>query len=215
MNLASLAARNAARHPTRTLLTALEVALAVLAFLLLRTAVDAWHAGADLAAGDRLGVRNKVSFTLTLPRHHADLVRDVPGVRAATFASWFNGRDPRDRRRAFTSLAVDPASYLEVYDEIELDADARARWLGDRQGAIVGEPLARALGVRVGDALVLAGTVYPGEWRFTVDGVYRTRRESTIGQQLLFPWQRLDATVPEWRRGRIGYVSSPAPSAAA
>ena len=206
MSLAGLAARNAARHPGRALSTAVEVAIAVLAFLLVRTAVSAWNANADLAAGDRLGVRNRVSFTLTLPRNYADRVREVPGVRAATFASWFNGRDPRERKRAFTSLAVDSASYLDVFDEIVLDDEARARWLGDRRGALVGEELARTLGVRPGDALTLAGTVYPGDWRFTVDGVYRTSRASAIGNQLLFHWDYLDATVPEWRRGRIGYV---------
>src|SRR5262249_11528795 len=113
MTLAGLAARNAARHPGRALSTAVEVAVAVMAFLLLRTAVSAWNANADLAAGDRLGVRNRISFTLTLPRRYADRVRQVPGVRAATFASWFNGRDPRERRRAFTSLAVDAPTYLD------------------------------------------------------------------------------------------------------
>jgi putative ABC transport system permease protein len=212
-----LAARNAWRHPLRTALTAAEVAVAVLAFVLLRSAVDAWHAGADLASGDRIVTRNRVSFTLVLPRRYADRIREVDGVRAATFASWFNGRDPRDRRNYFTSLAVDPASYLDVFDEIDLDAEARARWVADRQGAIVGDVLARKLHVRVGDSIVLQGTVYPGDWHFRVDGIYRTQRETAIRNQFLFHWAYLDATVPEWRRGRIGYLvaSAQAPARAA
>ncbi len=204
--LAALAARNMGRHPLRTALTVAEVAVAVLAFLLLRTAVDAWHAGSDLAAHDRLGIRNRVSFTLVLPRSYADRLRQVDGVKAATFASWFNGRDPRQRRTVFTTLAVDPPSYLEVFDEIELNDAERQAWLADRQGAVLGDVLARQLGVQAGDTLTLAGTVYPGDWRFRIDGIYHTKRDSSIRSQLLFHWDYLNQTVPEWRRERIGYL---------
>lgn len=208
MRLLPLAARNAGRHPLRTTLTCVEVAVAVVAFVALRTTVASWEAGAQLASAERLGTRNQVSFTLPLPRRYVERVRATPGVRAATFANWFNGRDPRDVRHYFTSLAVDGESYLAVYDEIDLDDAARARWLGDRQGAILGAPLAARLGVREGDTITLRGTVYPGDWRFTVSGVYRTRRESVVGSQLLFHWARLDEAVPEWRRGRIGWIAS-------
>ena len=46
MFLLKLVFRNAFRHRLRTLLTITGLAIAVLAFGLLRTVVDAWYAGA-------------------------------------------------------------------------------------------------------------------------------------------------------------------------
>ena len=62
-----LIVRNALRHPLRTLLTLIGVVVAIVAFGLLRTTVDAWYAGADAASASRLVVRNKNSLNFYLP----------------------------------------------------------------------------------------------------------------------------------------------------
>jgi putative ABC transport system permease protein len=217
VTLASLALRNLARHKVRSGLTVLAFAIAVLAFVLARTVVAAWSAAEDSAAADRLATRNRVSFTLVLPRSYIDVVRAVPGVQAATFANWFQGRDPHDPRHVFTSLAVDAASYLDVFPEIHLAADARARWLADKQGVVLGAELAARLGVTDGDTLVLSGTIYPGEWRFHVAGRFTTDARAPSRRHLLLRWDYLDDSVPAWRRGRLGWIVSrlaPAASAA-
>ncbi len=208
MTLASLAVRNLARHKVRSGLTVLAFAVAVLAFVLARTVVAAWHAGEDGAAVDHLATRNRVSFTLVLPRGYIDTVRAVPGVRAATFANWFQGRDPRDPRHVFTSLAVDAATYLDVFTEIQLPAAARARWLADKQGVILGAELATRLGVTDGDTLVLNGTIYPGEWRFRVAGRFTTDERAPSRRHLLLRWDYLNDSLPAWRRERLGWIVS-------
>ena len=48
--LLKLIARNSLRHKLRTALTTLGIVIAVLAFGLLQTVVDAWYAGADSAS---------------------------------------------------------------------------------------------------------------------------------------------------------------------
>ena len=206
MSLLRLALRNVLRKPGRATVTVVALAVALTAFILLRTTVAAWHGTYERAAEDRLGTRNRVSFTLVLPRAYADEVRALPGVREASFANWFAGRDPRRPKTVFTSLAVDAPSYLAVYDEIALEPAARARWLGSREGAIIGDTLARTLGVRVGDTLVLDGTVYPGRWSVRIEGVFSTTRESPVRSQLLLHWSRLDEAIPAWRRGRLGWI---------
>ena len=46
MNLVTVAARNALRNKFRTALTVLGAAVAVLAFIMLRTVLSAWNVGA-------------------------------------------------------------------------------------------------------------------------------------------------------------------------
>jgi putative ABC transport system permease protein len=58
MKVLKLITRNAGRHKLRTYLTILGLALAVMAFGLIRTFIDAWYAGARAAAPDRLVTRH-------------------------------------------------------------------------------------------------------------------------------------------------------------
>jgi putative ABC transport system permease protein len=186
----------------------LAFAVAVVAFVLARTVVAAWHAAEEGAAPDRLGTRHRVSFTLVLPHAYIDDLRRVPGVRAATFANWFQGRDPRDPHHIFTSLAVDAASYLDVFPEIHLPAAARARWLADKEGVILGAELAARLGVKEGDALELVGTTYPGAWHLRVSGVFTTDERAASRRHLLLRWDHLNDSLPTWRRERLGWIVS-------
>ena len=59
--------RSTFRHPLRTGLTILGMAVAVLAFCMLRTVVAAWYAGVDLSSPLRLVTRNSVSLLFPLP----------------------------------------------------------------------------------------------------------------------------------------------------
>ena len=66
MKIARLILRNVFRHKLRAALTILGVAIAVMAFGLLRTLVTSWYSGAN-AAAPRIGLltRNSVSFYLS------------------------------------------------------------------------------------------------------------------------------------------------------
>jgi putative ABC transport system permease protein len=206
VRLAGLPLRNCLRHPGRTLLTAIAVAAAVIAFLVIRAAVRSFELGGKQAQADRLGVRHRLSFTLSLPQRYIDEIRRVPGVSAASFAIWFNGKDPREPAHVFTSFAVDAASWLEVRDELRIDREAAARWLADRGSVILGAPLAERLGVGPGSILTLRGTVFPGEWRFTVAGVFTETRATPSARHVYLHWHRVEETLPEWRQGRMGWA---------
>ena len=136
------------------------------------------------------------------------MVRAVPHVDAVTWASWFGGKDPRNPDRFFGSFAVDPASYLAVYDEIALTPPERQAWLEDRQGVIVGDVLARTMGLHVGDRVSLQSPIYPGVWDFHVSGIYRALRRSMDRSSFILRWDYLNDRVPENRRNRIGWMVS-------
>jgi putative ABC transport system permease protein len=210
VTLAPLAARNLLRNKFRTLFTMIGVAVAVVIFLLLRTALDAWTAGVDYAAKDRVVTRHKLSLILPLPVHYAEDVQRVPGVRHAAFASWFGGRDPTHDHDEdfFATIAVDGAHYFQVYDDIVVPPAALERWLGDRRGALVGDVLAKKFGWQVGQTVTLNGTIYPGQWQFTIDGIYTVRSKALDRRTFFFHWKYLDESIPMRRRDHIGWVVS-------
>ena len=208
MTLAGLAVRNLARNRFRLLLTVVGVAVAIVAFLLLRTVIWAWASGAEWAAKDRLVTRHKVTFVMTLPRRYVEDVRGAPHVTAVTWANWFGGKDPRHDRDFFQAIAVDAASYLAVYDEMKVSEGAADTWAHDRQGAIVGDVLARKLGWKVGDKVALQSGIYPGDWQFNVDAIYTATSKSIDRSTFVFHWDYLNDSLPPERRDKVGWIVS-------
>lgn len=208
MTFLGLAARNLRRNPVRTGLTIFGVATAVIAFVLLRTVISAWNAGVDNAAQDRIGTRHKVSFIIPLPRRYVDVVRQTPGVTASTWMNWFGGKNPRNENDFFGTLAIDPESFFDVYDEVRLPADQRRAFAENRRGAIVGQSLARRLDLSVGDRFTLAGTIYPGNFVFEIVGIYTATRRSFDESQFLFHWAYLNEIAPESERDKVGWIVS-------
>ncbi|XXX74509.1 FtsX-like permease family protein [Sorangium sp. So ce134] len=208
MNLVSVAARNVLRNKFRTLLTVIGAAVAVIAFVLLRTVLTAWNVAADYAAKDRIATRHKISFILPLPKRYMATLREVPGVTEGTFMNWFGGKDPRDANNFFGSMAVESATFFKVYDEMVVSPADMERWQGDRKGAIVGDVLATRLGVKVGDTVTLEGTIYPGPWQFNVSGVYTATRKSIDRSQFIFHYDYLNESIPERDRDQIGWMAA-------
>lgn len=208
MTFASLAVRNLARNRFRVLLTVAGVAVAILAFLLLRTVIWAWASGSQRAAKDRIVTRHKVTFVMDLPRRYVEDVRQAPHVREATWANWFGGKDPKHDREFFGTLAVDRATFFQVYDEMKVPPDQLDTWDHDRQGLIVGDVLARKLGWKIGDHIALESGIYPGDWQFTVDGIYVAAAKSVDRSTAVFHWDYLNDSLPPGRRDRVGWIVS-------
>jgi len=87
--LLRLILKNSLRHKLRTILTVVGIVVAITAFGLLRTIVDAWYAGANASSSARLVTRNAISLTFSLPLNHAQRIRQVPGVSAVSWVNWF------------------------------------------------------------------------------------------------------------------------------
>jgi len=203
MLLLRLLLKNALRHKLRTVLTLIGLVVAISAFGLLRTLVDAWYAGVEASASTRLVTRNAISLTFTLPLNYAERIRAVEGVSGLSWANWFGGVYITERN-FFAQFAVDPSTYLALYPEYVLSDAERQAFLRDRQGAVVGRKLADKFGWRVGDQIPLRGTIYPGIWTFTLRGIYDGAGANTDEQQLLFHWKYLTESV----RQRPGAASS-------
>ncbi len=208
MTLPGLAVRNLGRNKFRVALTIAGVAVAVVAFLLLRTVIWAWASGAEWAAKDRVVTRHKVTFVMTLPKRYVEDVRNAPHVKAVTWANWFGGKDPKHDREFFSVIGVDPLTYFTVYDEMKVQPDQLETWKHDRQGAIVGDVLAKKLGWKVGDRVALESGIYPGNWEFTIDSIYTTTAKSVDRSTMVFQWDYLNDSLPAGRKDQVGWIVS-------
>jgi putative ABC transport system permease protein len=186
--------RNAFRHRLRTALTVLGLVVAVCAYGLLRTVIDAWYAGAEASSSTRLVTRSAISLTVPMPLSYAERIRALDGVRGVSWANWFGGIYVTERN-FFAQFAVDPPTYLALYPEYRLSEAERQAFFRDQQGAVVGRKLAEKFGWKIGDQIPLRGTIYPGTWTFTLRGIYEGAEVGTDEQQMLFHWKRLSEAL--------------------
>src|SRR6476646_3984069 len=189
-----LVLRNAFRHKLRTFLTVLGIVVAIVAFGLLRTIVDAWYAGANASSSARLVTRSAVSLVFALPLTYAQRIRQVPGVTRVSWANWFGGVYITERN-FFPQFAVEADSYLDIYPEFVVAAEDKRAFLLDRQGAIAGRKLANQYGWKVGDQIPLRGTIFPGTWTFNLRAIYDGAERTTNETQLLFHWSYLNESL--------------------
>ncbi len=208
MTLTGLALRNLGRNKFRVILTALGVGIAIIAFLLLRTVIWAWASAAEWAAKDRVVTRHKVTFVMELPKRYVEDVRNAPHVKMVTWANWFGAKDPKHDREFFATLAVDPATYFDVYDEMKVPPDQMEKFQHDKQGAIVGDVLAKKMGWKVGDKIVLQSGIYPGDWQMNIDGIYEASARSVDRSTFLFHWDYVNDALPPERRDNVGWIIS-------
>jgi putative ABC transport system permease protein len=198
--------KNAFRNRFRTALTILGVAVAVLAFVFLRTVVDVWNSGLTAAGEDRLVTRHRVSITMAMPRAYSErILASTPDVTAVTYANWVGMINPKDEHSFFANFAVDSENYLPVYPEIVVPPDQLGAWKADPSGAIVGEVLAAKYGWKLGDKVTLRGTIYPGDWTFNVRALYTTTNRAIDKSSFMFHWKYLNDGLPESGRDAIGW----------
>ncbi|HZP86771.1 MAG TPA: FtsX-like permease family protein [Burkholderiales bacterium] len=186
--------RNALRHKLRTALTMLGIVIAVLAFGLLQTVVDAWYAGANAASDKRLITRNAISLVFPLPISYRDRLRQIDGIKSVSFANWFGGVYINERN-FFPQFAVDPQTYFALYPEYKIAPEQLKAFLRDRRGCVVGRKLANLYGWKLGDVIPLRGTIYTGNWEFVVRAIYDGRDTSTDTAIFFFQWDYLNEAI--------------------
>jgi len=215
-----LIGKNAARHKLRSLLTIFGLALAVVAFGVITTALNAWNTQIELIPPDRLVTRHAVSYTFSLPLSYKDRIEQVAGVERVAYANWFGGLYQNDPKNFFANYAIGPEDGIELYPEFVVPEDQKRAYYEDRTGCIAGQKIVDKFGWKIGDVIRLTGQIYPGDWDFTLRGIYRGAEVGTDETSLIFHWKYLDERVgqmfPGWS-GQAGWfvVKIADPAAAA
>jgi putative ABC transport system permease protein len=184
------------RSKTRTFLTLLSVVTAFLLFGMLDSVRVAFNTSANVAGTNRLITTSKLSITSSLPYRLQSQIESVPGVKKASYATWFGGiyQDPKN---FFPNFAVGPG-YMELYPEYVVPADQLKAFYATQNGAIVGQALADKHGWKIGDTIPLQATIFPtkgsNDWNFKLVAIYRVNDNKRKGEEnsLMFNWKYFD-----------------------
>lgn len=186
--------RNAFRNKLRSSLTILGIAVAILAFGLLRTVISAWYSGVEASSASRLVTRNAISIIFPLPISYKEKIRQIDGVKLVSYGNWFGGIYI-DEKNFFPNFCVEPRTYLELYPEFVITPSETKAFLADRKGFVAGRKLAAKYGWKVGDTITLKGTIFQGNWDFVLRGIYRGRDNTIDETQFYFHWDYLNETM--------------------
>jgi putative ABC transport system permease protein len=123
---------------------------------------------------------------------------------AITNFAWFGGTYiDESSENFFARFAVEPKSLLNVFDDASMVKGSTEDWINDASGCIVGEDLVEKFGWKIGDKIVIVGTIYPVTLQLTVRGVYKVATGAS--DALFFNRKYLEEALPSFK-GRAGTI---------
>ena len=174
MTLTSFVAKSAFRNKRRSLLTVASIAFSLLLLCIMLCVWRSFYI--DKGAPDsalRIMTRHKVSLANFLPIYYRDKIRSVPGVVHVVPMTWFGGTYKDEKpENYFAQFATDPDEYFDVAADKNMPADQLAAWKRDRAGCVVDIELARKHHWKIGDHIILQGTIFPADLDLNLRGVY-------------------------------------------
>src|SRR5947209_11047963 len=162
MTLTSFVRKNAFRNLRRSLLTVLSIGFS----LLLLTLMMAIWRNFDMEKGReecalRLVTRHKVSLVVSMPSYYREKIRAIRGVAVVVPGNWFGGVYKDDKSgNFFAQFGTDPDEFFKVYKEWKIPDDQLKAWQRDRAGAVVDSKKAQDFGWKVGQKIIITGTVF-------------------------------------------------------
>ena len=195
MTLTRFVTKSAFRNRRRSLLTAASIAFSLLLLTLMMTLWRAFYL--DNGSGEstqRLITRHKVSLTFSMPIYYREKIRSVPGVVAVVPTQWFGGTYIDDKpEHFFAQFATDPQEFFSVYTNFKIPPDQLTAWQHDRAGAVVDSELAKKFHWKLGDRIVIMGTIWPGNLELNIRGIYTAPQPT---QSVYFDRKYFEESVP-------------------
>ena len=203
MTLSSFVVKNAFRNKRRSALTVLSIGFSLLLLTLMMTIWRTFYI--DQGAPDsakRLMTRHRVSLTFFLPGYYREKIRALPGVVYVAPMTWFGGRYKDDKpENFFAQFATDPEEYLKVAADKSVPADQAQAWIRDRAGAMVDVELAKKYGWKIGDRVILKGTIFPVNPELTIRAIYNM----TPANKSFYFHAKYQEEAVSWYKGQTGF----------
>jgi putative ABC transport system permease protein len=181
MTLTRFMSKSAFRNKRRSILTVLSISFSLLLLTLMMTIWRVFYIDTLSAeSAQRLITRHRVSLTQSLPLFYREKIRTIPGVVAVAPSNWFGGiyKDAKPEN-FFAQFGTDPDEIMKVLTDFKMPADQLLAWQRDRAGVIVDDQLAKKYGWKLGDRIVLKGTIYPVDLELTIRGIFTAPEPTT------------------------------------
>jgi putative ABC transport system permease protein len=183
MKYFGLVFRNLARNKRRTILTALSIMVSVFIFASLISLPGLINQVLrDRANSLRLICHSKASLFYLLPEAYRRQIERVPHVEAVAAYSVFMGTY-RDPNQQIGILAVDDDHIREIFPDWDISAETEKEFRELRTAALVATSLMKAYRWKVGDTIILRGTLYPVDLQVTIVGELN---ELAAGPRIIF-----------------------------
>jgi putative ABC transport system permease protein len=194
---------NLLRARRRTFLTVISIAIALFLFCTLRTVITSFDAAIRASDDTRLVVRHAASLAFPLPLAYEQRIAQVQGVTGVCYGNWFGGyyQDPKHQ---FAQFAVEVPTFFDLFPECLIDPSQRDAFRTERTACIAGRALVEKYGWKIGDVIPITGTIFPGEWRLTLRGVYAGRTKDVDENTIFFHWDYLNESLPSARQSQVG-----------
>src|ERR1044071_2458400 len=195
--------KNCWRNRRRTILTVASICVSMCLLGVMMAMYHAFYLSAPASeAALRLVGRNRISLTVPLPVSYQQRIRQIPGVRDVMMSNWFGGtyKDSRDPKNMFARFSIEPDKLFEIFSEFQIPEEQKVAFQHDRAGCVIGRDLANAFGFKIGDRIPLMGDIFPGNYEFTVRGIFDSNHASNI---MYFDKEYVDQSLPERRRGNV------------
>jgi putative ABC transport system permease protein len=198
MNDFYLIIKNLTRKKMRLFLTTFAIFIAFLIFGAVSALKGSLDSGIEMSADNRLVVVHKTNFTVSLPYAYVNKTKSIEGVKDVTHANWFGGyfQEPANQ---IVTMAVDPETYFEVYNELIVDPAQKEKWLKNQTGILVGERMAKTNNWKVGDRIPISSNIFSHKdgghtWEFVVDGIFTAQEKQTDTGYLIFHYKYFKET---------------------
>jgi putative ABC transport system permease protein len=121
----------------------------------------------------RLVTRHKVSLAFLMPSYYREKIRAVPGVANIVPGNWFGGKYKDDKsNNFFAQFGTDPQELFTVYKDWKIPQEQIEAWQHDRAGVVVDSELAKKFNWKLGQKIIIVGTIFPVDLELNIRGFY-------------------------------------------
>jgi len=211
MTLTRFVTKSAFRNKRRSILTVLSITFSLVLLTFMMTVWRGFYIDKGTAqSAQRLITRHRVSLTQSLPVAYREKIRSVPGVVGVAPTQWFGGLYKDEKpENFFAQFGTDPNEIFKVITDFKIPADQLDAWQHDQAGVVVDSELAKKFGWKIGDRMILKGTIFPVNLELTVRGVFTAPQPSL---SVYFNQKYVEEAV-SWAKGTTGTFNILADSA--
>jgi putative ABC transport system permease protein len=205
MTLTRFVRKNTFRNLRRSLLTVLSIGFSLLLLTLMMAIWRNFYMSKPTEESAlRLVTRHKVSLAFSMPSFYREKIRAIPGVADVLPQNWFGGVYKDDKSgNFFAQFGTDPDEFFNVFKDWKIPEDQLKAWQHDRAGAVVDSKKAQDYGWKVGQKIIITGTIFPVNLELTIRGIFTAPRPT---QALYFNQKYVEEAVP-YMKGQQGFYT--------